>query len=318
MGLLMGIQSHLLAFKRDHPINYWVRLFLAVWIGYQIMAIGFVHADHHTADINEVQNYSWGLWDNPKVSRAPNNTLVHGWIGSDNGIYLSWSEDNGTSWTNQTVVDGTWKTLTYTRFGGVLIGSNNTTYVYFASTDTDHAFDTYLAIQWNGTDSWEITNLYGHATPQFNYLSMAINNTDCIIMTTHFNSNLYYRTYNPSTNDHEPNAGTIPTVYIAVEQAYNYDVSANMSGDFYFGWRSWSGSFYQWNLRDMNKTESTITLSVPATYTTYFSSACLLNDIFIVTGCANAAGSGILWYWAQSDIGGAWGSRITVYSDLKM
>ena len=194
------------------------------------------------------------------VARGPDNIIRHAYPTTDLAVNLSYSSDNGTTWTEITILAATYQGLTAVNVRGVCVSSNNTTVVFIRTTDADATYDIYLLIRWGWVGSWDIVRVSGQNSYDYTRAQMAINDTDTILMIFDYNSNgIRWKTFGLGNR-------TIYPVFAQSPIDYSYAgipfICANKTGQFWVAWIQWDGSYYCFRAKDLAKQKSTISSQI--------------------------------------------------------
>ena len=173
----------------------YVVTFVVTLVGCLIMeATDAEGATTHTFEI--INDVSAPLPSASVMGRGLNNRIYVAALTDGWGIDVHYSDDNGTTWDDTTVISPGWKGATYLRLAAVVVTTNNTTVVAFEAQNADNAYNHYAAIMWDATGdltgrSWEIDTVSGGSTSATR-LDCDINDTDHILFTWRFSTTAIY------------------------------------------------------------------------------------------------------------------------------
>ena len=249
------VLTTILEFKHDHPVNYWVRLlcisFSAVFL--LLWADGLsenARADIDIFDINagtEDLEYGWG--DDIGIAICPSNRWYFPYMNSDGDFNVSWSDNNGTSWSNVTVQSEGWKGETKMRINSIQTWVNNTTVIILNTEGADNAYDAYLFWLWGENPasdpaSWNYTTIaVGGTKPD--HLSMIFNRTGMLHIVYNQNNAIRSRLWDIETGAMEADSIWAATNgYPAIQCDHNNNVwvAYQVSGT--------SGNLWIWNYEE--------------------------------------------------------------------
>lgn len=235
----------------------------------------------HEIDEDPVSNFGGG----GVAARGPNNVIYRVWQDHDYALYISYTSDNGTTWPSIQIIDSAWKGHTDLGLGGIVILANNTTLVHFTTSDADDTYNSYLACRWDWSGSWEIIKVYG-GIMDMTRPKMAVNETTVLLWYIYDTDTPKHKTFDPITKVVEPDEGSPPATWIATFNGgpEDYDITVNQSGYFILCHRSWSGSTYQFHIRDFELTHDAIYATVGGSTKVPYgvTIACTSDDLFVV------------------------------------
>lgn len=208
-----------------------------------------VQGDHQTNEIEDYNHYNMPYTNH--WARLPNETWVHAYAAQDHRLNVSWSIDEGSSWTEEEVIGTAWKGHTYLSCFGVVTSSNNTTIVLFRTENADSIHDNYLAILWPGAGTWLVRSIYTSGTYVWDHCDMVINRTDEVTIIGYHNQAGRYKTYDPSTDTVSP-AGN-PTWFVTLING-RFSLACDQYNDVWIAWRT-SSNLYVYDI------DKTVTLS---------------------------------------------------------
>jgi len=195
----------ILKFKQDHPGNYWVRLLaLCFSMVFLLMWADQAGADIDIFDINDgIQDLEYGWGDDAFIGVCPSNRWYFPFINSDGDFNVSWTDNNGTSWSNVTVQSEGWKGETKMRVNSIQTWVNNTTVIILNTEGADNAYDGYLFWLWGENDpsdaaSWNYTSIRGGGSKP-DHFSMIFNRTGTLYIVYNYVNAIRTRLWEVST-----------------------------------------------------------------------------------------------------------------------
>lgn len=226
-----------------------------------------------------------GASDN--AARGPNNIVYRAWQDDDWSIKVSYTENNGSSWSTSTVINSAWEGHTSVGLGGIVILANNTTCVHFITEDADDAYNSYLAFRWNWSGAWDLREVYGSESTGMAYPKMALNETHILLMYCVGGNTLRFKTYELATDTFSTGPVTLPTVWIGTwTNAFDYDITVNLSGKFIIASETWSGVSYRYYVRDLDLDHVVVYADTEATiWEVYRVNLMCRSDDTLVIGC---------------------------------
>jgi hypothetical protein len=268
------------------------------------------------ANIDEVplSGYAGG-W----AARGPDNIVRRVYQTDDYGINVSYTDNNGSTWSDLVVIDSAWKGHTGVFLGGIVVLANNTTIVHFTATGADDNYNAYVACRWNWSGTWDIVRIYGHATTDLAYPKMAVNETTVVLLYVTSSNTIRYKTFDPTDSSFDPVVGSVPNVWVASwTYAYDYDVTVNQTGSIIICSKSWSGSVYRYYVRDLDLEQSPIYAAMSSGVIIPYgvSITCTSDDLFVVVSSQyySATGFAGIKYWKELTL---WGGFQTVSIDYR-
>lgn len=250
------------------------------------------------------ENPLGAVYNVPMAARGPNNIVYRVWQDDDFAIVVSYTDDNGSTWPwpASQVIASSFEGMTSSAIGGIVVLANNTTCVYFSTVDGEDDYNLYVAFRWEWAGAWDIREIYGGATA-LAFLKMALNETHLLFMCVSGGNTLRWKTYELATGTFDPLG--VPEVWIASwNNAYDYDITVNMSGKFIIASESWSGSQYRYYIRDLDLDHAVIYLNTGATvYEIYCVNLMCRSDDTLVIGYTwfyNGQSSYAIAVWNQT------------------
>jgi len=245
-------------FKRAHPVHYWIRVlcfsfsavFLALWF---VGSDGAEGAGTPIWEPDDPITYNAAQTRAAGSARGPNNVIYRAYIATTGmSLNVSFTDDNGSSWSDSEVIDTAWKGHTTLVLGGIVVMTNNTTLVHFVANGADDAYNSYIACRWNWSGDWDVIKVYGSAATGMSYPKMAINETK-VLLTYYTASTIRYKIFDPSDSSVDPPAINLPSAWLpaADSNIANYGITVNQSGLFIIAGQTWSGSVYRYYVRDL-------------------------------------------------------------------
>lgn len=238
------------------------------------------------------------------IARGPDNIIRYAYSTEAIEVNMSYSSNNGTSWTEITILAAAYNGATQVDVIGVVVSSNNTTAVAIRTKDADSTYDLYLLIRWAWSGSWEIVRMSGQATYDYTYGDVAINNTDIVLVVFLYNSAICYKTFDMNTRTVNPIEANAPIIYVSVSSPMNPQCVANLTGVFWVYCVYWDGANYRMSVRDLGKTLSERYLTFSSLFPPYTGGFhCLVNSgalVWAVGGNYAAVGYyGIYFYYLK-------------------
>ena len=230
------------------------------------------------------------------AARGPNNFLYRVWQDDDYAIVVSWTENNGSSWTDSVVINSVWKAHTFVSLGGICVLANNTTLVHFTALNADDAYNSYIACRWEWAGAWDIITVYGGAASGGSAPKMAVNETH-VLMTYFLANNIAYKVFDPSDSTVDPIAEDLPTMWFeaADTNSYNYAITVNQTGIFIIARNTWGGTFYRYYTRDLYGEHAAIYIQEPwGLYQMYGAQLVCNSDDLLALGAIMLGGGN---YW---------------------
>jgi hypothetical protein len=245
-------------FKIVHPVHYWVRVFCFAFsiVFLLLWADGLAEdarADVDIFDINDgTEDLTYGWGDDPGIGITPSNRWYFPFVNSDGDFNVSWSDNNGTSWSNVTVQSEGWKGETKMSVVSIQCWSNNTTCVLLRTEGADNAHDAYLFWLWGENDAsdpaaWNYTSIRGGATTATHF-SMIFNRTGTLYVVWNYINSIRYRLWDITTGSFGADTQWLAVNgYPAIQCDHNNNV-----------WIAYQQSATSGNLwiRDFDQTES--------------------------------------------------------------
>lgn len=247
------------------------------------------------------------------AARGPNNIVYRAWQDDDYSIKVSYTDNNGSSWSVSTVINSAWRGHTYVALGGIAVLANNTTMVHFITEDADDNYNSYVACRWNWEGSWDIIEIYGHATTGMSRPKMTVNET-CVLLTYYNNLEVRYKHFWPSNSDVIPLPNILPEDWLPAAEGNieDYDVTVNQSGYFIITGKTWSGSNYRYYTRDLNGTHAVVYATEPTGLVKPYGVqlVCTSEDTFAI-GCTwDRLGTSLILHFYETT---QWGGFISRY-----
>lgn len=253
--------SHL-DFRKETERKLWIflvalsafLLFILVW-GAVENAVGV------TVKTSEITNSDdWGSSTQPQrvVARGPDNIIRHVYPSATaTSVNLSYSSDNGTSWTETTIFNAGYDGATEVLVRGIVCTSNNTTIVLLTTTGATHTYDVYLLIRWGWFGSWEINQGWGQNSYSYGQAQIAINDTNIVLIMFQYNMVPTYGFYRPNLHSFLPAATSSPTTWNQGGGVNIFPfIEANLTGKFWASFIGWDGSNYCIYYRDICATKA--------------------------------------------------------------
>ena len=220
----------------------------------------------------------------PFAARGPNNIVYRVWQDDDYAIKVSYTQNNGSSWSDSLVISSSFEGMTSSSIGGIVVLANNTTCVYFLTIDGEDDNNQYVAFRWNWAGAWDIRKIYG-GTTAYGYPKMALNGTHLLFMSVYGGNTLAWKTYDLEADTFSTIPATTPEIWVGSwNNANDYDITVNMSGKFIIASESWSGTSYRYYIRDLDKDHAVLYGDTGATvwevYTVNL--MCRSNDTLVI------------------------------------
>jgi len=231
------------------------------------------------------------------AARGPDNVLRHAYSTTSHGVNLSYSSDNGTTWTEVEILSGSYAGLTNSIVWGMVVSSNNTTSVIVTTVNADHAFDVYLITLWafNHAWSWEKIPIHYHATLGWGDVDISINDTNVVLMVCRFSGNNAYKLFRMNDRYLSPATASNPTVWTGAS-TYPISCVANTTGKHWIIHQSWTGSAMRINMRDFCQTLTARTIDVTSWNGFLGGVVCLRNDVICAVFGANQAANYAIFF----------------------
>lgn len=244
---------------KDAPAQWYLILFLIFWVMiFGLITLILTSDIGQGATISTVDNRYYDISiesSSDNVARGPDNLLRYAYHYDNTSLKMATSDDNGTSWDYETVIEDTWESNTQIIFYGIQVLSNNTTCILFrAQGALGNTWSLNLAFKWNNVGDWEIVNIHKQNTFYYASCDLAVNDTDILCYLAKYGTSyttIYAGVCNPSTRS------TTFTAWSSSLTSLNYiSVTTNRTGKFWFSYTYWDGSWYRINFGDYLKTLS--------------------------------------------------------------
>jgi hypothetical protein len=246
----------------DSSFTFWV-IFVVTLVGSLVMlamedaegaGVPYWEPEEYLIDENPL-----GSYHSSNVARGPDNIVRRLWQDDDYALMVSWTANNGSTWTVSEIVGPAWLGHTSLAMGGIVVLANNTTIAHFTTLNADDVYNSYVACRWNWTGPWDIIEIYGSAVNGVGYPKMAVNET-CVLLTYYMTNAIRYKRFYPSNSAVFPTAAFLPLSWFpaADSNQYDYDVTVNQTGYFIIASKTWSGVSYRYYIRDLNGTHAVV------------------------------------------------------------
>jgi len=249
---------------RHHPWMWGLMLVLILCL-MAVFAAGMVYGI--TIQTHETTALDGYVMYNPSrdCARGPDNIIRHAYPTRTLAVNLSYSANNGTSWTETTILAAAYQGATVVDVRGIVVSSNNTTCILIRTTDADSKYDMYLLVRWGWYGSWVNYHISSHATIDYRQPQLGINGTDVLLILCGYNTQVIsYYLFKLSNRDQYPNYGAAPNGWLAPswsETSTDFQIWANTTGKFWIGWTDLHTYSYI-NGRDFCATKSLISWNV--------------------------------------------------------
>lgn len=194
-------------------------------------------------------------------ARGPDNIIRHVYPTTDLAVNLSYSSDNGASWTEIQILSPAYQGATQVYARGIIVSGNNTTCVLVYTVDADSKYDLYLLIRWGWAGNWINYHIFTHATLQAYSPQLALNDTNVLLIMFGWNTpTLCWYLFYLNNRDQYPNYGTNPTSWLSPswnEWGQDFQLWTNLTGKFWVAWTD-SHTYPYMNARDFCATKTLV------------------------------------------------------------